>query len=245
MPSPPYEPSREVLLQLLELQKVDSTIARLEGRRSNLPEQAELERLEESLRVAEKELAEQQAIVDEIASRQKKFDGDIELISAKIASEDVKLYSGSVASAKELAALQSEIGSLKRRKSTLEDMDLEVMEEREAAEQVQEELSTRVAEARAAVEGAVVVRDVAAGDLAKDLEEALEQRREWAPRIDPPMMEFYEELKAVREGLAVVALIGGTCQGCHIRLPAQEYERVRHSEVIAYCDECRRVLVVI
>lgn len=234
---------RQALLDLLELQRIDSTIDRLEARRRNLPEQEELEVLERRLAEIEKSLGDQQAAVDEATTRQKKIDGDIELMSQKIAAEQERLYSGNINSPKELSHLQAELESLRRRKSSLEDADLEVMEEREGKEKELERLQEEQSTLQTTIEEATVNRDRAAEDIDAQLGEARVQRGEWLPKFDDETLEFYDGLRASRGGVAIAALEGGTCQGCHIKLPAQEYEKVKQSAGLVYCDECRRILV--
>jgi predicted nucleic acid-binding Zn-ribbon protein len=236
--------SREKLIELLELQKIDSTIDRLDARRRALPEQAELERLEDQLSKAEAAYAEQQSIVDEIAARQRKLDGDIEIVTTKIGRDESRLYSGEFTNPKELSDLQSEVESLKRRKSSLEDQDLEVMEEREQAEKVLTPLKEEIEQLGSKIEEATVRRDRAAGETSTKLEEARVEREQWPPRFDDELVELYDSLRASKGGVGAAALIDGTCQGCHMRLPSQEYEAVRKSQGLVFCDECRRILVV-
>lgn len=239
------EPSRDALFQLLELQKVDSTIDRLESRRRNLPEQAELDSLEERLIVLEKSLGEQQAIVDDILMRQGKLDNEIEMIDAKIKKEEERLYSGTIANPKELADIQEEVSSLKRRKSSLEDSDLEVMEEREAAEKQLDLVKTEVEEVREKIQDATIRRDEASAEIDRQLEEARRARSEWVPKIEAELFELYDDLRAAKGGVGAAALLDGVCQGCHMRLPYQEVERIRKADGLIRCDECRRILVVL
>jgi predicted nucleic acid-binding Zn-ribbon protein len=237
--------SRETLKELLELQKIDSTIDRLEARRRNLPEQAELDALADRLASLERAIGEQQAVVDEIARRQHKLEGEIDMISAKIEREEGKLYGGEIANPKELSDLQEEVVSLKRRRSNLEDQDLEVMEEREQAEKELAPLLEEAKEVRNAIEAARNRRDHANADLIAHLNQAKEERTQWAPKFDPELLGLYDSLRASKGGVGAAALTDGVCQGCHMRLPAQEYERVRKSEGLIRCDECRRILVVV
>lgn len=236
---------RDALVELLELQKVDSAVDRLEARRKNLPEQVELETLEERLTELEKELGEQQAVVDEIAVRQRRLDHEIDSLRAKMAGEEAKLYSGTIGNPKELEDLRREIEALKRRVSTLEDMDLEVMEELEAAEKGLHALQAETGTVREAIEEATVLRDRASAEVKARLEAARDERSVRGPRIDPELLRLYEDIRAAKGGVGAAALVDGVCQGCHMRLPAQEYERVRHAEGLVRCDECRRILIVL
>ncbi len=234
---------RDVLLDLLELQRIDSTIDRLQARRRNLPEQAELEAVERRLGEVERQVGDQQVDVDDVAARQKKLEGDIDLISQKIAAEEERLYSGSINSPKELSALQAELESLRRRKSTLEDSDLEIMEEREGKEKELQRLTEEQESLRSSAAEWALKRDRAATEIDGQLSESREARSQWVPKFDEETIQFYDQLRGQRGGIAIAALEGGTCQGCHMKLPAQEYERVRQSSGLVYCDECRRILV--
>lgn len=237
--------SRDAFLNILELQKVDSTIDRLEARRRNLPEQAELDQLEQRLAEVEKSIGEQQAILDDISMRQSKFDTEIEMITSKIDSENGRLYSGQIASPKELADIQEEIESLKRRKGSLEDSDLEVMEEREKVESQLTPLREEAEEIRQKVKEATVRRDEASSEIDRHLLQSREERATWVPKIDGELLELYDDLRAAKGGVGAAALLDGVCQGCHMRLPNQEVERVRRAEGLIRCDECRRILVVL
>lgn len=234
-----------MLADLLELQRVDSTIDRLTTRRRALPEQAELDDLQEGIAALEREIGDQQAVVDEVALRQRRLDNDIELLSAKIRSEQARLYSGQIANPKELTDIQREVESLKRRVSGLEDADLEVMEERENAEQRLAELNDEFRRRHEAAKEATERRDRASAELDARLEAARAEREVWRPKIDSGLFGLYDDLRSAKGGVGAAAMVDGVCQGCHMRLPAQEMERVRHAEGLVRCDECRRILVVL
>lgn len=233
------------LLDLLELQKVDSTIDRLEGRRRNLPEQVELDQLEGRSNELQDSMAAHQAVVDEVISRQQKLEFEIEMIEAKINAEDAKLYAGKVTNPKELHSLQEEIESLKRRKVRTEDQDLEIMEEREAAESALAVFTDEQTPLLGVISEAVAKRDAAVVEIDAQLDVARAERETWLPRIDEELLKFYDELRSSKGGVGAAALVGDTCQGCHMKLPAQEIQRVRAATGLVRCDECRRILVVL
>lgn len=238
------DPSHQNLLDLLELQKLDSQIDVLENRLRALPEQEELDSLEQRLSDLQKRLGEQQTMVSAVAARQTKLEDDIEQIELKVKADDQRLYSGDVANPKELAALQAEIESLKRRRMTLEDSDLEVMEEREVAEKELALLTEEESSLKAVIEEVTRKRDAASGEIAVRLTELRSEREGWVPKIEQELLDVYDDLRAAKGGVGAAALVGGTCQGCHLQLPAQEVERIKKATGLVKCDECRRILVV-
>lgn len=229
----------------MDLQKIDSRIDVLEHRKRNLKEQAELDALTEKLQICEKQLGERKAVFDEIATRQKKLDLDIEMLRAKLDSEQQKVASGNVASARELSGLHAQIESLKRRITSMEDSDLEVMEEKEQSEKELEVMEAEAAELRQAVSTAAAARDAASAQIDVELEAARGERIAWAPKVPPDLLEFYDDLREGHNGVGAAALEGDTCLGCHMKLPAQEVARIRRERGLQRCEECRRILVVV
>ena len=51
--------------------------------------------------------------------------------------------------------------------------------------------------------------------------------------------------RRVHERVGVARLVGNTCQGCHLTIPATEVERIKKSagNPIAFCDNCGAILV--
>jgi hypothetical protein len=224
---------------------VDSTIDRLQARLAHLPEQAALDALEARARELDAEIAERQAVFDEVSTRQRRLDFEVDTLVQKIKAESGRLYSGVVSNAKELQDISREVEALKRRKSVLEDNDLEVMEERDGVEKELEALTTERSSLAAEIERGRVARDAAAGETGLQLTSAEAERQRWVPRVDPQLLQVYDTIRASKGGVGAAAMVDGTCQGCHMRLPAQEAERVRTAGGLVRCDECQRILVVI
>lgn len=236
--------SRETLVDLLELQKIDSRIDRLEYRRLHLPEQTELDSLSARLGAVQRALGEQQMRADDCASRQRRLDGEIDSISRKIAQEEARLFAGKVSTPKELAALQAEIDYLKNRKSAVEEEDLEVMEEREQVDKTLEALGEEEKILRSAADDQARVRDTALAAILAEIGTENHERQVRAEKFDPELLQMYEDLRASKSRVAVATLVDGTCQGCHMKLPAQEVANMKRSDGPARCPECGRLLVV-
>jgi predicted nucleic acid-binding Zn-ribbon protein len=237
--------SRDALLTLLQLQRVDSTIDRLQARLAHLPEQAALDALEAKAQDLDAQIAERQAVFDDVSTRQRRLDFEVDTLIQKIKAESGRLYSGVVSNAKELQDISREVEALKRRKSVLEDNDLEVMEERDGVEKELGALTNERSSLAAEIERGRLARDEAAGETGLQLTAAEAERQRWVPRVDSQLLQVYDTIRASKGGVGAAAMVDGTCQGCHMRLPAQEAERVRTAGGLVRCDECQRILVVI
>ncbi|MEX2158227.1 MAG: C4-type zinc ribbon domain-containing protein [Dehalococcoidia bacterium] len=185
----------------------------------------------EELREAEHQFKESEFAADEL--------------KRKIEPVEKKLYQGSVTNPKELADLQADVDSLRRRRSELEDKALAAMDALEQAQQ-------RVAEAdrtlgELAEQHGVEREDMGArtGELEAELSKLLPEREAAAGEIDPSFLRLYEILRANKGGRAVGKVVGGACQGCRISLPMNVTQRARAGSDIVQCPSCERILYVI
>jgi len=235
---------QSALLRLLDLQAEDSEIKRLNERRAALPEAARLAEVKDHLAELDSDLAIAKKQDDEIGREQHRLDGEIELIEEKIAKEEQRLFSGAVSNPKELGALQAEVASLKKRKSGLEDEDLEVMEQKESSAATLARLTTeQQALSKEADELGQKVSELTA-EIDTALEAHTATRSQIAPEIPDDLLALYDKIRTAKGGVGAAVLEAGTCQGCHTKLPQVEYEKIRAEGGLQRCDNCRRILVI-
>jgi predicted nucleic acid-binding Zn-ribbon protein len=235
----------DTLLRLLDLQVEDSAILKLEQRKASLPEAARLAEVRDTLAELDADLAIANKKNDEIGREQARLEGEIDLLEQKIGREEQRLFSGAVSNPKELGSLQAEVASLKRKKSSLEDELLEVMEQKEQAAQTLERLQ---GERDAADAEASELTTTVAGltnDIDSELATHSSTREELAPTFPSDLIALYDKLRAAKSGVGAAALRGGMCEGCHTKLPQREYERIRAEGGLQRCDNCRRIVVVV
>jgi predicted nucleic acid-binding Zn-ribbon protein len=237
--------TRDALKRLLDLQRVDSAIDRLQQRKANLPEQRALDDLAVQLTEIRAAHAGLKSQLDEIARDQSRLEGEVQMIDDKIKHESNRLYGGDITSPKELANIQAELDALRRRKNHLEDQDLEVMERREDVEKELASLDERLAELERASEEATAARDAAAVEIENDLKSNSETRAEILPILPSELLETYEELRPKKGGVAAAALEGNVCRGCGVSLSPMALDAIKRAEPgeLARCENCRRILV--
>lgn len=229
--------------RLLELQDLDTRVARLEHRRDELGSGSDVAAARRAVEEAESVLGELRLALDEVDRGSRRLEQEIESFSAKTTAEQKRMYDGSIVNAKELEALQHEIASLDERRGRAEDELLELMERRE-------ELDTRSTAAAAQVETARSHADQVDGDatreldgIAATLEELGARREELVPAFDEELLELYEDLRRQKHGVGAAALVDGVCQACHEQLSSVELEKLKQMDGIRRCEYCRRILV--
>jgi len=233
------------LQKLLDLQAEDTAIKRLTEQKASLPESRRLEEVKDHLAELDSDLEIARKQQDEANREVSRLEGEVELIDQKTQREEARMYGGQVSNPKELSALQAEVASLKKRKSGVEDQELEAMEVRDQAVATLERLTSE--HETATTETSELTSKVA--ELTKDIDGQLAQhtsaRDQLAPQIPESVLGLYEKIRDQKGGIGAAALEGGTGQGCHTKLPAKEAERVRGEGGLQRCDNCRRILVVV
>ncbi len=237
--------SPEAQVRLLELADLDAELGRLEHRRRSLPEHAELSELEQRDRELRDEIAALEAREGDLKREQSKADADVEQVRARIARDRSRLDAGQVNSPRELENLQSEIESLLRRQSDLEDVELDVMERLEAAQSRLKEAGAERAAVSTDLEAVTARRDVALAEITGLSGVAAERRAAVVAEEPADLIDLYERLRAQHGGVGAAALRRGQCQGCHLSLNTVDLNAIRAAAAddVLRCEECRRILV--
>ena len=237
--------SPEAQLRLLELADLDAELARLEHRRQGLPEHAELDRLEQRDAELRGAMASLEAEGGDLTRAQGKAEADVEQVRTRIDRDRTRLDAGQVSSPRELENLQSEIASLARRQSDLEEIVLDVMERREANQARRESAAAERDEIAATREVVTARRDAALGEIAEQAGKASDRRAAVASEEPQDLLDLYERMRVQHGGVGAAALRGGRCEGCHLSLNTVDLNTIRAADPdeVLRCEECRRILV--
>ena len=236
---------RVMLDTLLDLQEHDTAADRLRHRRETLPERAQLEGFDARLVELNARVAVLGDRRDEATREEQRFDDEAQTLESRAADVERKMYSGEVASPRELQAMQADVEQLRRHRRGLEERELAVMERREALDNEFGKLSEEAAGLDA--EAGQLRERLAADEATIDAELATETdaRDGLAASVSAELLDEYERCRQRARGVGVARLVGGTCQGCHLSIPSTAAERIRKGEpgTVAYCDNCGCILV--
>jgi predicted nucleic acid-binding Zn-ribbon protein len=230
---------------LLAVQEHDTALDQLHHRRETLPERA----TRHDLLVRGQSVANERAEVakerDVVAGRQSELEAELATSEERMRQLDKRLYSGEVSAARDLQAMADEIERLKEYCSGIEDRILSTLDEREP-------LDARVDELDAQLKGFAeeihhLERAIAVAEEEIDTEIAAEEqtRAGLATGIRPELLSRYDALRKKLGGEGAALLKGHSCGGCHLALPAQEIDRIKHAppDELIFCDQCGRILV--
>ena len=223
--------------RLYQLQVLDSKIEIGQG---SLRQIASQMGESQALVAARADLGAQKQRLEDLTREQQALEWDIDDQTGKITALEEKLYGGKVANPKELASLQQDVESLKRRRRQVEDKALEIMEQRErvAAAVMSESDELARLEKDWRTEQQKLKQD--AGALTASLESLEQRRQEFKMSLDAGITELYEKIKA-QKGNAVASVEQGICHGCRISLSQAQLQQVRTGGLVQ-CGNCGRVL---
>lgn len=233
------------LSALHEVQARDTALDVLVHRRATLSERAELDRTLLAGKAAHEELVTLRERRDQLTRTVKALDDETQTAAAKVQAVNDKLYSGKVTSPRELQDLQADLDQLRRHLGEIEERELDQMVAAEelaeavlAAEHGLAALGARVEQLRAAISAAEVEIDAEHSAVS-------EARASLATGIPEALLADYERRRKLNKGVGAALLIGDTCQGCRLSIPATEVDEIRRDDTgrIFGCDNCGAILV--
>lgn len=204
---------------LLDLHDLDTTIARLRRKRATLPERAELDGLAGEIAESREQFMAAQRELDTLNAEIERVEADVALVAQRRA-RDEELLAVSTAP-KEAQALQAELETLARRTSELEDRELVLMEQQEAAQAAftaAEGVLGGVDARRAAIQDAI---DTAEAQIDRELDASTRERGGLAAEIQRDLLGIYEELRG-RIGIGAARLRGAVSEASNMALTPAE-----------------------
>jgi predicted nucleic acid-binding Zn-ribbon protein len=232
-------------VQVLAVQDHDTAIDQLVHRKASLTQRAELAVVQSQMDARNRRRTEVAEVHDDLGGRQSSLEDQITASRTRRTEIEKRLYGGQVTAARDLQAMDEEVKHLARHISELEDRELEIMEE---LEPVDGELAVIDADlARLSVQAEDLRGAIAAQESEIDSELSRERadRAKLASEVPDDLLARYEQLRRKLGGTGAARLVGASCGGCHLQLPAMELDRVRKAapDAIVYCDQCGRILV--
>jgi len=231
-------------LRLLDLQAIDTRLDQIAHARTHLPQLAELADLHAKAGLLDDQLIRSRTELADVQREVAKAEADVQLVRGRAARDRARLDAGT-GTAKDLQAIQHELGSLARRQAELEDVEIEIMERAEAAESDVAELERGRGELTTRIEALEAARDEALARLDGEAAEVGRPRTTVVDEVGADLVALYEKIRTSNAGTGAAALRQRRCGGCQLELNPVEIQRIRQapSDEVLRCEECRRILV--
>jgi len=229
---------------ILEMQSLDNEIMQANTKLKSLPEIEQLLHIDKRITTATDELAVVKSEADQIALELRRGEVDAETVTDRIKKDEARLASGN-ATPKELEQLQHEVGTLKKRQESLEEIELEIMIRNDAVTARSNTLTTDLASLQTLKDEIAGRLQSATDEINKVIADKNTARNLVANQIEKPLLELYEKIRGKGGGVGAAALVGNKCNGCNLAINAVEMERIKSlsKDELLRCEECRRILV--
>jgi len=229
---------------LLQVQATDHRIVQLEYRKQQLPERAAADAAKKALDLAraqvkknEKRQADITVEINRLESRGK----DLDVRKAKYETQ-LK----SVIAMREVEALQHEISGVNAEHSSLDDVELLLLDENEILDAALAASHDGMPHVESAANTAIAALGTAIAVLDADIAAAHAERSSLAALADADSMALYESVRARMSSAAVAEITKGSCGGCHTSMSPKEQAELKKvaDTPDAVCPYCGCLLAV-
>ena len=210
---------------LIDLQDLDSRLARLRHERKHLPVLSRIESVIERLKTNKRAAIQADASLSEAKARATRSEDEVGQVVRRAEVLRERLHSGNSA-ARDLSAIQGEIDQLGQRQAALEEAQIVAMEALDSAREEVERLSREESEIRAAGRELTAERDAEFARLDEEIESLENQRADLAGTIEAALLADYEAVRTSTGGLGAVALRGRIIEGGALEISPQELARI-------------------
>jgi hypothetical protein len=223
--------------KLIDLQKLDVAIAKLEAEAQAIPKV--IQALETKLVHARAGLDAAKASADQLLKERRSKERDLEEVAQGAKKKQVRLYE--IKTNEEYTAVLKEIAVLKEKSSGLETEILEFLEKSDGAAKVLAQAETVFRAVEAVHQKERGEKEAQLASVKQELDRIREARKGQASRLDAELLQQYTRVMRSR-GVVVVPVKDGSCGGCGVALPPQQFVEVRRNDRMFTCPSCSRIL---
>jgi uncharacterized protein len=228
------------LLNLINLQAVDSEIYALRNQQEQMP--AEIKVIEAAFEEKKKHLSD---LEKELLDLQKqKKERELELASKEESTKKLQGQLYSLKTNKEYQTMLGQIQDSKADASVIEDKILEVMDRADKTKSKIEQEKEHLKGEEKVFLGEKKKVDDKLKEISQRIETLVSQRKQIIPGIDAKILAQYEKILSNRNGLAIVSVKTDSCGGCNMLVPHQVINMIKMYDRIITCEMCNRILYV-
>jgi len=227
----------ELLTQLVSLQAIDLEIDQIDN--AIKAEQCGLDERISTLAKREALINELQEKITSLQKESRTLEGEMADKMDHVRERQSKMMQ--VQTGREQTALLKEIEDAKKSAKENEEKIMAIMESIEKlTAQMEEEKNLLKGEKKLVTEETNKVRaNIEAINKGKKKKDS--KRSDQASQIKKSLLRKYDILREHRNGLAVVNVVDGVCQGCFMALPPQRYNMLLKGDQIFDCPTCQRL----
>jgi uncharacterized protein len=228
----------EEIVQLTLLQAIDHIIDNIDS---------DIHKEQDALDLKSAELADRESTIGTLTEKIEALEKERRMLEVEVSDEMVHVKDRQskmmqVQTGREQTALLKEIEDGKKGVKEKEDKVVAILEEVEQlTADIEENKNLFKGETELLLEETEKVKKaIAAINKKKKVQE--KKRKTQADKLKSPLLKKYDTLRAHRNGLGVVNVLAGVCQGCFMAIPPQQYNQLLRGDEHFDCPTCQRIM---
>jgi predicted nucleic acid-binding Zn-ribbon protein len=228
----------ELTEKLVSLQEIDLLIDGIDNKIKL--EQDELDKRISALADRESHISTLDETINELEKERRTLEDEMSDKIGHVKERQSKMMQ--VQTTREQTALLKEIEDAKRNVKENEEKIVSIMEQVEKlTAEVTEEKNIMKADKSLVTEATDKVGS-AIDSLNKGKKTKQNKRDKQAQAVETARIRKYDLLRERRNGLAIVNVLDGVCQGCFMNLPPQQYNMLLRGDQLLECPSCQRLI---
>jgi predicted nucleic acid-binding Zn-ribbon protein len=171
-----------------------------------------------------------------------RLESDVEVVEARMKRDSERVQQ--TASVKDVAALESELEALRKRRTDLEDIELSIMERIEGLETQLSVIDAEAAEVESKVAALEAERDAEVESWERRRRDAVADRAAVASALPEELVALYDKQRA-RYGVGAARLVGGVSLASNMKLSPSDLADVRSAadDDVVLCPDSGAILI--
>ncbi|GAB3613364.1 zinc ribbon domain-containing protein [Humibacter ginsengisoli] len=228
--------------ELLRVQELDNAIAQATRSIANPPQAKQLAELEPQAAEIRGRRLSVTGELEDARAELSRLESDVEIVEARMTRDSERVQH--TASVKDVAALEAELQSLRKRRGDLEDIELAIMERIEALEQQLAGIDAEGADIEGKVAQLEAERTAEIETLERKRTDASADRTAIASGLPADLVALYEKQRD-RYGVGAARLVGGVSLASNMKLSPSDLAEVRSAadDEVVLCPDSGAILI--
>lgn len=229
---------QEEIVKLIELQKIDLEVLRIEKNMQEIPQS--LQKVQKEKEELTKKLENLSQLIEDKKKQKDLFEEELKQEYQRLKNTQARLIQ--IRGTREYQLLLREIEEIKKANKQKEDEILKLMEEIENLEKEKEKLEEEMKKIESKFQEEKQKFDSFCAELSTHKDTLLKKRERIIQKVPSALLRKYEAIRQKKGGLGIAPVDNYICEGCHMAIPPQLYNELQRDNRYYECPHCKRLI---
>jgi predicted nucleic acid-binding Zn-ribbon protein len=229
---------QEDITRLIELQKIDLEILKLEKAIAETPQS--LIKARKNSEILNQKLSLLKQDIGEKEKQKSLFEEELQEEQKRLKQTQARLTQ--IRGSRDYQVLLREIEEMKRTIRQKEEELLKLMEELENLHKAREKLEEEAQSLKSLLEEETQKFDKYCEEINIQKQSLLEKRAQISAKISSGILKKYDLIRQRKGGIGISAVENGVCEGCFMAIPPQLFNELQKDNRYYECPHCKRLI---